>query len=78
MRRATRTRCISRPGSRPSPEDLAAGLVARHGLAGKHVIEIGCGDGYMLDLMAQHGVASATGFDPSMAGKRHFSVHRPR
>ncbi len=48
--------------------ELAAGLVARHGLAGKHVIEIGCGDGYMLDLLAQNGVASATGFDPSMAG----------
>lgn len=50
-------------------QDLAAGLVARNGLAGKHVIEIGCGDGHMLDLMAQNGVASATGFDPSMAGK---------
>jgi SAM-dependent methyltransferase len=48
--------------------ELAAGLVARHGLAGKHVIEIGCGDGHMLDLLAQNGVASATGFDPSMAG----------
>ncbi len=48
---------------------LAAGLVARHGLAGKHIVEIGCGDGHMLDLMAQNGVATATGFDPSMAGK---------
>lgn len=48
--------------------ELAAGLVARYGLTGKHVIEIGCGDGHMLDLLAQNGVASATGFDPSMAG----------
>ncbi|WP_415184799.1 class I SAM-dependent methyltransferase [Phaeovulum sp.] len=50
-------------------ERLAAGLVARHGLAGKHIVEIGCGDGHMLDLMAQNGVATATGFDPSMQGK---------
>ncbi|HEX9857229.1 MAG TPA: class I SAM-dependent methyltransferase [Paracoccaceae bacterium] len=50
-------------------EALAAGLVARHGLAGKHVVEIGCGDGHMLDLLSQNGVATATGFDPSMAGK---------
>ena len=49
-------------------EELAAGLVARHNLAGKHVFEIGCGDGHMLDLMAKHGVATATGFDPSMDG----------
>lgn len=50
-------------------EELATGLVARHNLKDKHVIEIGCGDGHMLDLMAQSGVASATGFDPSMEGQ---------
>lgn len=50
-------------------EDLAAGLVARLGLAGKHVFEIGCGDGHMLDLLSRNGVATATGFDPSMADK---------
>ncbi|WP_289149522.1 class I SAM-dependent methyltransferase [uncultured Salipiger sp.] len=50
-------------------EDLAAGLVERFDLAGKHVFEIGCGDGHMLDLMAANGVATATGFDPSMEGK---------
>jgi SAM-dependent methyltransferase len=33
------------------------------------VVEIGCGDGHMLDLMLLQGVASATGFDPSMAGR---------
>jgi len=49
-------------------KELAAGLVARHRLKGKNILEIGCGDGYMLDLMVQNGVASATGFDPSMAG----------
>jgi SAM-dependent methyltransferase len=50
-------------------EGLAAGLVDRHDLAGRHVVEIGCGDGHMLDLLAKNGVATATGFDPSMAGK---------
>ncbi|MEM1003758.1 MAG: class I SAM-dependent methyltransferase [Pseudomonadota bacterium] len=51
-------------------EELAAGLVERHGLKGKHVVEIGCGDGHMLDLMAKNGVANATGFDPSMEGQQ--------
>ncbi len=51
-------------------QDLAAGLVKRHNLVGKHVFEIGCGDGHMLDLMSQNGVLTATGFDPSMAGKK--------
>lgn len=50
-------------------EDLVAGLVERHDLKGKQVVEIGCGDGHILDLMAQNGVATATGFDPSMAGQ---------
>lgn len=49
-------------------EELAAGLIARHQLAGRHIVEIGCGDGHMLDLMVAHGAATATGFDPSMAG----------
>ena len=51
-------------------EELAAGLVKRQSLVGKHVFEIGCGDGHMLDLMSQNGVLTATGFDPSMSGKR--------
>lgn len=50
-------------------KELAAGLVERFALKDKHVFEIGCGDGYMLDLMVKHGAATATGFDPTMAGK---------
>lgn len=57
------------PRFRAFAQNLAAGLVERHGLAGKAVVEIGCGDGHMLDLMVQNGAASTTGFDPSMAGK---------
>ncbi|MEL6278053.1 MAG: class I SAM-dependent methyltransferase [Pseudomonadota bacterium] len=50
-------------------EELVAGLVERHDLKGKDVVEIGCGDGHILSLMMKHGARSATGFDPSMAGK---------
>lgn len=50
-------------------EDLARGLVERFDLKGKHIFEIGCGDGHMLDLMVQHGAATAIGFDPSMKDK---------
>lgn len=49
-------------------EELADGLAERFELFGKRVIEIGCGDGHMLDLLSKRGVASATGYDPSMAG----------
>lgn len=49
-------------------DDLAQGLVKRFDLQGKHVFEIGCGDGHMLDLMVKHGATTATGFDPSMSG----------
>lgn len=64
------------PSFRAFAEALAADLVARHRLAGAQVVEIGCGDGYFLDLMAKHGVARATGFDPSMAGKASPFSHR--
>jgi SAM-dependent methyltransferase len=50
-------------------DDLARGLVKRFDLKGRDVVEIGCGDGHMLALMVKHGARSATGFDPSMAGK---------
>jgi SAM-dependent methyltransferase len=49
-------------------EDLVRGLVSRHGLEAKDVVEIGCGDGYLLGLLARHGVRSATGFDPAADG----------
>jgi SAM-dependent methyltransferase len=49
--------------------ELARGLVQRFDLKGRDVLEIGCGDGHMLALMIEHGARSATGFDPSMAGK---------
>lgn len=47
---------------------LARRLVARYGLAGKHVAEIGCGQGDFLRLMCDAGAGSGTGFDPSSVG----------
>ncbi|WP_299822200.1 class I SAM-dependent methyltransferase [uncultured Jannaschia sp.] len=55
------------PRFRSFAETLAAGLTARHELKGADIVEIGCGDGYMLDQMVRQGAASAIGFDPSMA-----------
>ena len=43
---------------------LAEELVARHELRGKKVIEIGCGKGEFLNLLAEMGVREAVGFDP--------------
>lgn len=56
---------------------LAADLVARHSLAGKDVVEIGCGDGFFLEAMVRAGAATATGFDPTMAGTRSPHVDHP-
>jgi SAM-dependent methyltransferase len=56
---------------------LAARLVAEYQLAGKPIVEIGCGDGFMLDLMAAHGVGSAIGFDPTMQGVATPFTARP-
>jgi len=44
---------------------LAAGLVERHGLRGKDVIEIGCGQGDFLSLVCEKGGNRGLGFDPS-------------
>lgn len=54
------------PNFRAFAEALATRLVSDHDLVGKDVFEIGCGDGYMLDLVAANGAKTATGFDPTM------------
>ena len=46
-------------------QKFAQGLVERHDLKGKRVIEVGCGDGDFLKLLVQNGVAQGIGFDPS-------------
>lgn len=57
------------PSFRAFANDLVASLVERHALPGKRVVEIGCGDGFMLDLFVRYGAAEAVGFDPSMEGR---------
>jgi hypothetical protein len=46
-------------------EGLADRLVARYGLAGKDVLEIGSGKGDFLALMVQRGAGRGIGYDPS-------------
>ncbi len=44
--------------------NLANSWVDKHGLRGKRVLEVGCGHGDFLDLLAQTGVAECLGLDP--------------
>lgn len=44
---------------------LAKGLVERHGLAGKTVVEVGCSKGDFLSLLCEAGGMNAIGIDPS-------------
>ncbi len=44
---------------------LAQDLIERHGLRGRDVVEIGCGQGEFLDLLCGMGVSRGTGFDPA-------------
>lgn len=46
-------------------EGLAEELVSRHGLAGKDIVEIGCGDGTFLSLLCAGGRNRGVGFDPA-------------
>jgi SAM-dependent methyltransferase len=46
-------------------EELAKSLVARDGLYGKQIVEIGCGDGHFLSLLCTKGKNQGVGFDPS-------------
>lgn len=62
------------PVFRDYAENLADRLVRGYDLVGRNVIEIGCGDGHMLDTMVRHGVGSAVGFDPSSATDTPFSA----
>lgn len=45
---------------------LAGSWVEKYDLIGKHVVEIGCGKGEFLVLMAEAGIGSGTGIDPGV------------
>lgn len=55
---------------------LAQRLIARYGLTGKEVIEIGCGQGEFLDLLCSLGVKHGLGFDPAYTLDRSRSRER--
>lgn len=62
--------------------DLARDMVARHGLAGGRFLEIGCGKGEFLALLADVAEGSGEGFDPAFVpgragpGEERIRVHR--
>lgn len=53
---------------------LAEHLVERYGLHNKNIIEIGCGQGEFISLMAQLGGNHCVGFDPAYEGVRSYNV----
>ncbi len=57
---------------------LALGLVERHGLAGKTVVEVGCSKGDFLALLCEAGMADAIGIDPSAVEGRVAPPSRGR
>ena len=58
------------PRFRQYVKSLALDLVDRHGIRGKRIVEIGCGDGDFLRLLCQLGDNSGVGFDPSHSPAR--------
>ncbi len=58
--------------------DLAAGWVHRYDLTGKDVLEIGCGKGEFLVLMAEAGIGHGTGIDPGVKPDRIDTAHGER
>lgn len=58
------------PRFRAFAESLAARWVERHGLRGKHIVEIGCGKGEFLALICAAGDNRGTGFDPAFVAGR--------
>lgn len=51
--------------------DLAERLIARFGLSGKDILEIGCGKGEFLLLLCEGGRNRGVGFDPAYRFDRH-------
>ncbi|WGF89380.1 class I SAM-dependent methyltransferase [Marinivivus vitaminiproducens] len=49
--------------------DLADDLIAACMPNGGHVVEIGCGQGEFLELLAEHGGVRGTGYDPAFRGQ---------
>jgi SAM-dependent methyltransferase len=50
--------------------ELARGLIQRYGLGGKRVVEVGCGKGDFLVLLARLGLGVGVGIDPGVEADR--------
>lgn len=50
---------------------LAEGLIGRHGMRGKQILEIGCGKGEFLTLLCTLGGNRGIGFDPAYVAERN-------
>lgn len=53
---------------------LAESLVDRYGLRNKNIIEIGCGQGEFISLLAKLGDNHGVGFDPAYEGSRDYNI----
>lgn len=53
------------PHFRSYAEALAARLCGQYGLEGKRIVEIGCGDGFFLNVLCKRGGNRGWGFDPA-------------
>lgn len=58
------------PTFRAFHAELADALIARYGLAGRTVVEIGCGKGEFLHLLAERAGVHGIGYDPSFRADR--------
>src|SRR5262245_6281840 len=58
------------PHFRRFATDLAEGLIERHGLRGKQVLEIGCGKGDFIALLCELGDMRGIGIDPAYRSGR--------
>lgn len=53
---------------------LAEFLIEQYGLHNKNIIEIGCGQGEFISLLAQIGGNHGIGFDPAYEGSRRYNI----
>ncbi len=53
---------------------LAAELIEKYSLKGRHIVEIGCGKGEFLSLLCEMGGNTGTGFDPAYVDGRYASA----
>ncbi len=66
------------PSFRAFAEALADGLVRRHDLVGKTVVEVGCGPGHLMSMLCERGVGAGRGFDPSYDADRFEAPRHDR